>query len=945
MRGHFLAWLPGSGHADAVVFAYNRARGGFLTPAANGDPLDLPDWHGPALHRYQAADVRRFALSSGMINGYDVGVGKTLFAIALTGLLRRQGHASRPIIVVPAGLVGMWAGEAQACFPGWRVLPIGMSRRLDRQGQPLHKRHPDGSVMRDRRGNPIPEWVEDSAATKRVKLGRFAAGEAELAIMSRESFTAIPMTDENRAHFIAVDPEFQRRSEAREGFDDRGRKGRHEALKRQLAFQASCAARLRRDAGLDLPFEALGVDLILFDEAHAMKSQHAPETVLGETPAWLGAGGESNRALDALYKARYTRQQGGSTYALSASWLKNSPIEFSAMLNLVCDELPARGLGATADFMEQYLKIEPRIVAAPDGSIQVKPAVVGFQRLRELRRLMDAHVTVRKAGDAEVVTADGTPLHVPAVRTEEVVFSMTPEQAALYRQLRGEARAASQSSERESHLFSVMWRMRKLAADPALLGLGCENPRFQAITERLLAERTLGGKSLVFLGIGVVEGSLERLKQQLVAAGYPPEEIEVVTSGTHASSRARADLSARYNYGGLSCVLGSDVLSEGFDLQIGTTLICEGDLGWNYELSRQRLGRGARQGNTGAFVKHAVFLLKDSFDLLMLSMVCGKKSWRDQLDGVQDEALNTGGDFSAEELVLLLSEDVEGTKAEINAKKEALAELTGLATLRRKLELIGRAHALKVNLQEVITRANGRKRGWTAHDYLRVTNARRALSRALAELDDPRDFPLARLAQYRGRLSWTGGIPFHLGMRFSLGEASMTVTALSASDLTVALADGRARTLTHREVLRAARDFQPTLEDAAYDAIGAAVGAPELAVRLAEGAAIHALNGQAVNPLPRSGEVLTVVVKGGQVEAVSAPSKESQRFALQTGGTVIHYLTESGADGLSITTVAVLAPHEQARAQTQQAIRKAAFHARLIEIARLALAAYGASPW
>ena len=61
------------------------------------------------------------------------------------------------------------------------------------------------------------------------------------------------------------------------------------------------------------------------------------------------------------------------------------------MLSMVTDALPGYGLPTGEALMEQYLRIEPDIVTGMDGSVEVKPCVKGFRRLRELKGIISGH--------------------------------------------------------------------------------------------------------------------------------------------------------------------------------------------------------------------------------------------------------------------------------------------------------------------------------------------------------------------------------------------------------------------------------------------------------------------------------------------------------------------------------------------------------------------------
>ncbi|BDP44495.1 hypothetical protein DAETH_44640 (plasmid) [Deinococcus aetherius] len=936
-QAHFGNWLMQSAHVGVVEEAYTYARGAILRPEGTARPLHLPDWRGPEHHPYQVMDIRAMAATTGMVNNYDVGLGKTFSLLGLIAYLKTCGRASRPIIVVPAGLVSNWATNAALALPGWNIVTVGMSVRRDRQGNKVYKTKRDGTPMLDKGGKRIEAWKEDSPVVKREKIASLSAGQVDLVIMSRESFTGIGMLRETRQRLILEDPQYQRNLETQDGYEGLPKRGKHQELVRKLGVFGAMLARTKIAQEGELSFELLGCDFTGFDEAHGLKNLFAPPTTFGETPRFLGGGGESQRALDALHKGRFVRERGGSTFAFTASWIKNSPLEVYSMLSMVTDALPGYGLPTGEALMEQYLRIEPDIVTGMDGSVEVKPCVKGFRRLRELKGIISGHVITRSYGDPLVVTRDGQPLKVPSAVAEEVMIDMSEEQAVLYRSLRERARTADARAKGPNHPFAILWEMRKLTVDPVLKGVGGRNPRFEKITELALENRASGGKGIVFLSIGEKEGSFARLKALLVEAGYPEHEIAIVSSDTHKSSVARQDLEDDYNFGDLSLILGTDVLGQGFNLQHGTTLIVNADIPWNYEEIRQRVGRGARQGNPAERVRNVYLLMRGSFDAITYTIMSGKKSWLSQLWLDVDELENTAAGFNGEEMALLLSDDPEQTRREIQEKKKTLEELTGRAALRRNLEVLARVLSVRERVQTVRERANARKNGWTANDHALLTQAREAYGRVKRELDLLGDFSFARLLDYAGELHWIGVLPVHVGLTFVHEGGRVEVTQVSAGAVTVVRETGESTVLNFRQVT-GATGYEGSTHPGHYRESLSLGARPTIS--LPKNAAVHALDARRVNPVPQNPEgVISVSVRGDEVMLHASPDKYALRSLLITGHVIMHYAVRTEGEHLTVTQVAVLSSDSQVVEGTQKQLASERFRERLLAIVAMALGA------
>lgn len=958
MTTSFQSWLAGSPYVGETLSAYNKARNSNIIPKGLTHPLPV-EWGGPPPHPYQNSDARTLATQEGGCAGYGVGVGKTFLGLLLTGYLHKLALITKPVIVAPAGLVSNWMTSATLCYPKWKILSIGMSPVFNADGTPKQKTCLDGTPMFDERGKPVYEWKEDSAAVRQQKLGQLAAGDCDLAIMSRDVYTSIPLSGETLERLISQDLQYRARLEAQEGFNPKSRKGRHDTLKRLTEFQAKCVSKIKQAKSTDLSFEALGIDATFLDESQAYKNRVSAPSTFGEAVKFIGGGAESNRALDAAYKNIYVRERGGKTYTFTASWVKNSPLEVWTSLGLVTDSLPDLGLPTTETMMDQYLKIEPRIITSLDGDVAVRPAAVGFRKLRELKSVIDSRIIVRHPGDPEVILSTGEPMHVPRVEEIEYPFDMTAEQAEQYAKLRTQAAAAGNKGTGENHTFSIMWKMRKLTLDPclSLSNPGAEediddanplllptifapqprNPRFEAAADIALKERTEGGKVLIFMSIGEKEGSFERLRDTLIQKGYPANEIEIVTAATHKSSVARQDLEDRYNYGGLTCLLLSSVAEEGFNLQIGTSAIIHCDIPWNFQSVNQRNGRGARQGNTRDVVRSYYLLMRGSFDTLTYTILRGKKAWEDQLDGQHDEVENSAAEFNADEIALLLAENPEAMRKRIEEKKAELQERSGRAAQKRRLMALHKARVMRQGLLDTINVANSRKKGWTAQDHVRVSNAKLSFERAMMNLDDVSTYPMAKLVTYKKQVHWEFGIPFHQGLTFSIGETTYQVIRMESNAALVEdKSTGTCSHLNYHHISRNAENFQPDPDETHYDTTPVTQGIQTMEVVWPKDAPITVMNGQTVNPATRSDGVLTIAISGGKVETLSGCTEENLRAHIMNGKTLIHYLTHEAENAIAIEHVAVLCPNEEIKQKTLAIANHPAFAQRLADLMKKA---------
>jgi hypothetical protein len=79
-----------------------------------------------SLYPYQSDAVLRLLDNNGGLLAFDVGVGKTITALAAVGMLKQQGKATRPVFLVPRSIRLKWWKDFQESLPDWRVGVLGM---------------------------------------------------------------------------------------------------------------------------------------------------------------------------------------------------------------------------------------------------------------------------------------------------------------------------------------------------------------------------------------------------------------------------------------------------------------------------------------------------------------------------------------------------------------------------------------------------------------------------------------------------------------------------------------------------------------------------------------------------------------------------------------------------------------------------------------------------
>ncbi|MGL5060780.1 MAG: helicase-related protein, partial [Microcoleus sp.] len=381
-------------------------------------------------------------------------------------------------------------------------------------------------------------------------------------------------------------------------------------------------------------------------------------------------------------KAKYTREQnnGQNVYLLTATPTTNNPLEaFNMLQHVAPEEFDKRGIENIDDFLEMFGKIEEVVVPGVDLEMTTKNGLVGFKNLKDLRSLFGKYTRMQSAKEV------GLPIPEEAAR--DVQVEMTPAQAEVYESLRQRADdlLSGKVDDGDDHIFSVISDMDKAAIDleyynattttgePADLEApgARRSPKIEASVNQIMQSRSKsGGKQIMFCDAVQLH---EKLKAELVAAGYPENEIQIVNAKTVPKSSDRQKISQAYNDGRISLVIGNTAtMGEGMNFQVGTTDIHHLTTPWTPAAIEQRNGRGVRQGNKADEVNIHYYAANKTFDLYRKGVLERKRGWIDDLwKGDSDTADNKNtGSIGADEMAVMMAADPEAARKAMAANRE-----------------------------------------------------------------------------------------------------------------------------------------------------------------------------------------------------------------------------------------------------------------------------------
>lgn len=617
---------------------YNRKYLGFEVGTHSNDPLDVPGLNPEIdVNPYHWGNLR-WAMEQGRgIIAADVGLGKTIEGLSLSRLIKSNGMAKKPLIVVPKSLLGNWLAEIENFFPGSRVLAIGET---------------NGKA--------------DTEAQRNTKWHDLAQSSSYDFILA----TSTAFDDVN------LDPEARAKENDKDFWVQRGKQYESAGDKRQARIRAEweqyVASRDVTQRTDKIYFNQLGVDALIMDEMHNYKNLYAAKNRYGAQPKFLGGSGLSDRAQDLALKTSWLLENHGNrgVYGLTATPTKNSPLEIFSMLSHVAPDMWASvGVRNAEEFLDRYATFEDGVYLGTNGEIKEGAITKGFKNMDELRELMERYIRRQTAGDVG--------LKIPTKNEVKHFSDLDVDQRAVYNALREEMENLGKENSGAGQIFSIMDRMGKATIDletyNAASHAGHVSPKVRDAAENIVRLSQEGGQ-VVFCDSNQVHGKLADL---LVSMGIPRAQIGIINGDVAKTSEARQKIAEAFNAGKLRVVIGNTgVMGEGLNLQKDTTDLHNLDLPWEPASLQQRIGRAVRQKNKHQSVRVHYYLTKGSFDGYRHQMVSSKKDWQDMLwhGGDKLENLEKPTDISREEMQIMMSADPEKAREAIAAHERAKKE-------------------------------------------------------------------------------------------------------------------------------------------------------------------------------------------------------------------------------------------------------------------------------
>ena len=396
-----------------------------------------------------------------------------------------------------------------------------------------------------------------------------------------------------------------------------------------------------------------------------------------KTVKYLGAPQESSqRAVDLYYKTKAMRasNDGRGVYLLTATPIKNSPVELFSMLSYTAPQIFKKlGIHNLDQFIDRYCRIEQTVsVDEETGEASVVQVLAGLKNLSELRREV-GRVINRK-------TAAMVGLPLPHNDESNVHVEPNPEQADLIKwvaqnpveaarlYLNADVPEGLKPDDEEyakigqKYALAIPHITRRAELDMELIDpvkyRGYVSPKVKALLDELKATVGQGQKAVVFsdvVNMPAPHGSDKRNPngysfheklRRLIAehTGIRPEEIAIVNAQTCPTGDDRLEVARGLKSGKYKVVLGNTgTMGEGINLQHGVQNLLHLDVPWNPAVWQQRVGRVVRQGNTSKSVNNKTFLGTRGLDKDMYDTLKGKGVWYDEFWNGESDSMDAEG--------------------------------------------------------------------------------------------------------------------------------------------------------------------------------------------------------------------------------------------------------------------------------------------------------------
>jgi N12 class adenine-specific DNA methylase len=384
MREKFGDWLWSDAERRIEIEReYNEVRNAYASPSFDGsflnfDGMALSVGRGPFdLRQHQVNAIWRALVMRRSLNAHEVGTGKTFTMGGIAVESRRYGIAKKPVLLAHNANSKSVASEIQMMYPAAKVLYID---NLSPKAIDVRLRQ----IAND-------DW--DLIVLPHSLIERLSFREETLMAMAREEIEAL----EAEARLAASD-DGQNFTDAMLDDPDELKKLRSPTAKELVKARARIIETIKKQAQQSsregaVPFEDLGIDMVLVDEAHEFKKPPIATRMKMkglQTQSSLGS-------IQLSFLTRYVREQnnGGNVHLFTGTPITNTLTEiFHQMRYIMADEMAAVGVDQWDGWFGSFAKEIQDVELTAAGDYEAVNRLRGFINVPELRKMVGQYMDV-----------------------------------------------------------------------------------------------------------------------------------------------------------------------------------------------------------------------------------------------------------------------------------------------------------------------------------------------------------------------------------------------------------------------------------------------------------------------------------------------------------------------------------------------------------------------
>lgn len=597
-----------------------------------------------SLRKHQVNAIWRGLANRRGLNAHEVGTGKTYTMGGLAIESRRYGIARKPLILAHNANAKSVTREIQEMYPGAKLLYLG---GLDKDQLPVAMRQ----IAND-------EW--DAVIVPHSRISMFSLKRETLMRIAAQEILAM----EQAAIEAAQEKNIKLTVDMMNNFDNPKVSGsvRDATAKELVKARNSIIARIddmaqRATKEGAIPFEDIGLDMIIVDEAHEFGK---PPLATAMKLRGLNKS-TSNRSLSLQFLTSYVRSLNGGTgvHLFTGTPITNTLNEIFNMQRYVAEDVMSRdGVSDWDSWFNTFADSATDVELNAAGQYEPVTRLASFVNVAELRRMIGSYTDIVFADDmpefAPRPTSTGKIMSDPSLTQEEIselvngrverpvgrpykkivndVGPMSPEQSMMLHHFQGLATQFKNARGKER-----MEMMRSgHPASPVILETNAANAAMDArlynkdasdfpdskanrcvtnvvrhyqehplATQVIFLERGFSDESVrtkKLPGGKVLKTKVEKFNlvrdivEKLMERGIKRSEIAVVAGGV--TDEKKKEIADAMNRSEIRVVIGqTGTLGVGVNMQVNLRAMHHLDAPWRPGDLEQRNGRGHRQGN------------------------------------------------------------------------------------------------------------------------------------------------------------------------------------------------------------------------------------------------------------------------------------------------------------------------------------------------------------